>query len=95
VVFQGWDFIPGYDWRHGMQSATATAERLVVALSAANLQSVYGEPEWGAFYPEDPSGERGLLLLVWVSNVELSGLLKTRIYAYLVGRNVVAPEQRC
>jgi hypothetical protein len=62
VVFQGWDFIPGYDWGHGMQHATATAERLVAVLSAAWLQSVHGEAEWRAFYAKDPSGERGLLL---------------------------------
>jgi hypothetical protein len=38
VVFQGWDFMAGSDWAHGMQQATTTAERLVVVLSAAYLQ---------------------------------------------------------
>jgi hypothetical protein len=72
VVFQGWDFIPGYDWGHEMQHATATAERLVAVLSAAYLQSVHGEAEWRAFYAKDPSGERGLLLPVRVSDVTLA-----------------------
>jgi hypothetical protein len=90
VVFQEWDFIPGYDWGHGMQHASATAERLVAVLSAAYLQSVHGEAEWRAFYAKDPSGERGLLLPVRVSDVEPPGLLKTRIYADLVGRDVAS-----
>jgi hypothetical protein len=37
VVFQVGVFIPGYDWAHGMQHATATAERLVAVLSAATF----------------------------------------------------------
>jgi hypothetical protein len=56
VVFQGWDFLPGYGWAHGMQQATSTAERLVVVLSAAYPQSGHGEAEWRAFYAKDPSG---------------------------------------
>jgi len=87
VVFQAWDFIPGYDWAHGMQRATATAERLVVVLSSAYLQSDHGEAEWRAFYARDPSGEQGLLLPVRVGDVEPPGLLRTRIYVDLVGRD--------
>jgi TIR domain len=87
VVFQGWDFVPGYDWAHGMQRATSTAERLVVVLSAAYLQSVHGEAERRTFYAKDPSGEHGLLLPVRVGDVEPPGLLKTRIYVDLVGRD--------
>src|SRR6266508_3530458 len=85
VVFQGWDFTPGRDWAHGMQQATTAAERLVVVLSAPYLESVHGEAEWRAFYVKDPSGERGLLLPVRVSDVEPPGLLRTRIYVDLVG----------
>jgi len=95
VVFQGWDFMPGYDWAHGMQRATTTAERLVVVLSAAYLQSGHGEAEWRAFYAKDPSGEHGFLLPVRVSDVEPPGLLKTRTYVDLVGRDATAPERRC
>lgn len=59
VVFQGWDFMPGYDWAHGMQRATSTAERLVVVLSAAYLRSGHGEAEWRAFTPRTPAGSMG------------------------------------
>jgi TIR domain len=87
VVVQAWDFTPGHDWAHEMQRATTTAERIVAVLSDAYLQSGHGEAEWRAFYAKDPSGERGLLLPVRVSEVEPPGLLTTHIYLDLVGRN--------
>src|SRR4029453_7146517 len=59
-------------------------------LSAAYLESGHGEAEWRAFYAKDPSGERGLLLPVRVGNVEPPGLLTTRIYVDLVGRDATS-----
>ena len=90
VVVQAWDFGPGRDWAHEMQQATTTAERVVAVLSAAYLQSGHGEADWRAFYAKDPSGERGLLLPVRVSEVEPPGLLTTRIYVDLVGQDATS-----
>jgi tetratricopeptide (TPR) repeat protein len=90
VVVQAWDFGPGRDWAHEMQEATATAERVLAVLSAAYLQSSHGEAEWRAFYAKDPSGERARLLPVRVSDVEPPGLLTTRIYVDLVGRDATS-----
>jgi tetratricopeptide (TPR) repeat protein len=87
VVVQAWDFTPGHDWAHEMQHATTKAERVVAVLSAAYLESGHGEAEWRAFYAKDPSGAHGLLLPVRVSDVEPPGLLTTRIYVDLVGRD--------
>ena len=87
VVVQAWDFTPSHDWAHEMQQAITTAERVVAVLSAAYLQSGHGEAEWRSFYAKDPSGERGLLLPVRVGDVEPPGLLTTRIYVDLVGRD--------
>jgi tetratricopeptide (TPR) repeat protein len=87
VVVQAWDFTAGRDWVHEMQHASATAQRIVVVLSPAYLQSAHGEAEWRPFYAEDPSGAHGLLLSVRVSEVEPPGLLKTRIYVDLVDRD--------
>jgi TIR domain len=87
VVVQAWDFAPGRDRAHEMQYATAPAERVVAVLSPSYLASLHGEAEWRAFYAKDPSGERGLLLPVRVSDVEPPRLLKTRIYVDLVGRD--------
>jgi hypothetical protein len=87
VVVQAWDFTAGRDWAHEMQQAIVTAEHVVAVLSADYLRSGHEEAEWRAFYAMDPSGERGLLLPVRVSDVEPPGLLKTRIYVDLVGRD--------
>jgi tetratricopeptide (TPR) repeat protein len=87
TVVQAWDFTAGRDWAHEMQQATATAQRVVAVLSAAYLESGHGEAEWRVFYAKDPSGERGLLLPVRVGDVEPPGLLTTRIYVDLVGRD--------
>ena len=84
VVVQAWDFTPGHDWVREMQHATATAKRVVVVLSPAYLGSGHGEAEWRGFYADDPSGERGLLLVVRVEQVKPPGLLKTRVYVDLV-----------
>jgi tetratricopeptide (TPR) repeat protein len=90
TVVQAWDFTAGRDWAHEMQRAAATAQRVVAVLSAAYLESGHGEAEWRAFYAKDPSGERGLLLPVRVGNVEPPGLLTTRIYVDLVGRDATS-----
>jgi hypothetical protein len=90
VVVQAWDFTAGRDWAHEMQQATATAGRVAAVLSAAYLRSAQGEAEWRAFYAQDPSGERGLLLPVRVDKVDPPGLLKTRVYVDLVDRDTAA-----
>lgn len=58
-----------------------------MARPGSDGKSGHGEAEWRAFYAKDPSGEHGLLLPVRVSDVEPPGLLKTRIYVDLVGRD--------
>ena len=63
-MVQAWDYTAGRDSVHEMQHATATAQRIVVVLSPAYLQSAHGEAEWRPFYAEDPSGERSLLLSI-------------------------------
>ena len=78
---------PGHDWAHEMHQATSKAERVVAVLSATYLRSGHGEAEWRAFYAKDPSGERGLLLPVRISEVDPPGLLTTRIFVDFVGRD--------
>jgi hypothetical protein len=93
VVVQAWDFTPGRDWAHEMQHATANAERVVAVLSTAYLRSAHGEAEWRAFYAQDSSGERGLLLPVRVDIVDPPGLLKTRVYVDQVGKDAASARQ--
>jgi tetratricopeptide (TPR) repeat protein len=93
VVVQAWDFTAGRDWAHEMQQATSTAERVVAVLSGAYLRSAHGEAEWRAFYAQDPSGERELLLPVRVDKIDPPGLLKTRIYVDLVDQDATGARQ--
>jgi hypothetical protein len=86
-VVQAWDFTPGRSWTHEMQGATTTAERVVAVLTASYLESEHGEAEWQVFQTKDPLGKLGLLLPVRVGEVDPPGLLKTRIYVDLVGRD--------
>lgn len=90
VDVQAWDFTPGRSWTHKMQQATARAERVVAVLSAAYLESEHSEAEWQVFQAKDPLGKRGLLLPVRVGEVDPPGLLKTRIYVDLVGRDAAS-----
>jgi hypothetical protein len=85
VVIQAWDFIPGRNWTHEMQEATNKAERVVAVLSPAYLASAHGQVEWEIFYAKDPLGKQGLLLPVRIAEVDPPGLLRTRVYADLVG----------
>jgi tetratricopeptide (TPR) repeat protein len=90
VVVQAWDFTPGRSWTHEMQQATSTAERVVAVLSAAYLKSEHSEAEWQVFQANDPLGKRGLLVPVRIEEVDPPGLLKTRIYVDLVGRDTAS-----
>jgi tetratricopeptide (TPR) repeat protein len=87
VVVQAWDFRPGSDFVQQMHQVVEAAQRTMAVLSPAYLTSAYGAAEWRAVFAKDPTGERGLLLPVRVEEVEPSGLLTTRIYVDLVGKN--------
>jgi tetratricopeptide (TPR) repeat protein len=87
VVIQAWDFRPGSDFLQQMHQVVQKAKRTIAVLSPAYLTSAFGGAEWRAVFAEDPSGERGLLLPVRVEEVNLPGLLTTRIYVDLVGKS--------
>lgn len=87
VVLQAWDMVPGHDFVHEMQKATTTAKRTVAVLSPAYLTSQFGEAGWGVAFASDPRGEQGRLVPVRVAEVAPPGLLATRIYIDLVGKN--------
>jgi hypothetical protein len=87
VVIQAWDFRPGSDFVQQMHQEVQEAKQTIAVLSPAYLKSAFGAAEWGAVFAEDPTGEQGRLLPVRVKRVEPSGLLKTRIYVDLVGKD--------
>ena len=68
-------------------ACAATADRVIAVLSPDYVLSRYGEAEWRVFFARDPSGEQALLLPIRVREVEPPGLLRTKIYVDLVGRD--------
>jgi len=88
VIMQAWDFLPGTDWVHQMHTAVQRAERTLAVLSPAYLESSeFGEAEWRAAFAADPSGEGRRLIPVRVLECHPEGLLKTRVYVDLAGRD--------
>lgn len=80
TVVQAWDFRPGHDFVHLMQVATTTAARTIAVASPDYFRSAFTEAEWRAAFVQDPSGDRGLLLLVVVRPCTVPGLLASRIH---------------
>ena len=95
VVLQAWDMLPGGDFVHEMQRATTTAGRTIAVLSPAYLSSQFGEAEWRVAFANDPSGEKRLLIPVRVAEVGPPGLLATKIYIDLVGKDREQAPARC
>ena len=74
TVLQAWDFRPGFNFVLEMQQAATEAERTIAVLSQAYLDALYTQPEWAAAFRQDPTGEKGTLLPVRVSECDLTGL---------------------
>ena len=87
VVLQAWDMVPGLDFLHEMQKATTTAGRTLAVLSPAYFTSQFSEAEWRVAFADDPSGEQRRLIPVRVVDFQPAGLLATRIYIDLVGKD--------
>jgi tetratricopeptide (TPR) repeat protein len=87
VVLQAWDMVPGLDFLHEMQKATTTAKRTLAVLSPAYFTSQFSEAEWRVTFADDPSGEQRRLIPVRVVDFKPAGLLATRIYVDLVGKD--------
>jgi hypothetical protein len=87
VILQAWDMVPGLDFVHEMQKATTNAKRTLAVLSPAYFTSQFSEAEWRVAFANDPSGELRQLIPVRVVDFKPPGLLATRIYIDLVGKD--------
>jgi predicted amidohydrolase len=85
VVFQEWDFAAGTDFVEQMRRGLADCDKLIAVLSPAYLDALYTHPEWHEFFRRDPTGEKGLLLLLRVAECDLGPLLNTRVHVDLFG----------
>jgi TRAP-type uncharacterized transport system substrate-binding protein len=87
VLVQAWDFVPGSNWAVRMQEGVAGAERTIALLSAAYLDSAYGQEEWQAAQAADPQGFARKLLPVRVEeDCPQPGPLETIVSIDLFGR---------
>jgi hypothetical protein len=75
VFIQAWDIGPGSNFVVEMHQATIRAERTLLVLSAAYLESAYGLAEWAAAFRADPTGTQRKVLPVRIEACQVDGLL--------------------
>lgn len=75
VLVQAWDFVGGVDWVNMMQDGLVHAERMIVVLSHAYLESTYCAVEWQAMRQRDPLGAERQLLIARVEDSPHPGML--------------------
>ncbi|NWJ49193.1 MAG: toll/interleukin-1 receptor domain-containing protein, partial [Chloroflexi bacterium] len=80
TVIQAWDFKKGGNFVLDMQRAAGGCERLIAIFSSDYLTSMFTAPEWAAFFANDPTGEKGLLVPVKVRDCKPDGLLRALVY---------------
>lgn len=59
TIIQAWDFRPGSNFVAEMDEAAKRAERTLLVLSAAYLESDYAFTEWATAFRQDPKGRAG------------------------------------
>jgi hypothetical protein len=94
VVFQPWDFGVGTHFVGEMHRAAAQAERTVLLLSAAYLESTFAAEEWQAAWAADPDGRRRRLVAVRIEDCARCGLLRQLVSVDLFGLEREAARQR-
>ncbi|HEX3529078.1 MAG TPA: toll/interleukin-1 receptor domain-containing protein [Thermoanaerobaculia bacterium] len=85
VVYQHWDFQPGGNFILKMQEATEGTRKTIAVLSDHYLQALYTQSEWAAAFVDDPRGDKRKLVPLRVAPCSPTGLLKSLIFADLVG----------
>jgi type II secretory pathway predicted ATPase ExeA len=87
VVIQSWDFRPGSNFVHEIQSALDMTTQVIPVLSPDYLLAEFTAAEWYAAFGDDPKGVAKRILPVRVRECNPTGLLKPIIYVDLVGQS--------
>ena len=87
VTLQAWDFRPGEDWVERMDAAVRECDATIAVLSPTYLESGFAAAEWRAAFARDPSGRGRGLIPFRVVDCDPEGLLATRIWVDLLGRD--------
>lgn len=85
VLIASWDFVPGTRWMSRTADGVRGSTRVLAVVSAAYLESVYGQQEWEGALLQDPSGFGRKLLPVRIEDCALPGLLGTVVSIDLFG----------
>jgi hypothetical protein len=93
VVIQAWDFGPGGNFVLEMDRAIQECERVVAVLSPDYLTSLFTQPEWAAYFAQDSTSEKRLIVPLRVRECELKGLLAPIVYIDLVGKEEAAGKK--
>ena len=94
LFVQAWDFRPGSNFVAEMDRAAKCAERTLLVLSSAYLDSDYAFAEWAAAFRQDPRGTRRQLLPVRIEPCRVDGLLGPVVYIDLVSLDEAQARER-
>jgi tetratricopeptide (TPR) repeat protein len=86
VDIQAWDFGPGCNFVIEMDRAIQRCDRVIAVLSPDYLTSLFTQPEWAAYFAQDPTGKERRIVSVRVRECELKGLLAQIVFTDLVGK---------
>jgi hypothetical protein len=85
IRLQKWDFLPGNNFVIEMDKAAKSAQRTLLVLSTAAIESGFVGAEWAAAFRKDPTGAERAVIPVRVDRCDVEGLLGPIIYIDLVG----------
>ena len=94
LFIQAWDFRPGSNFVAEMDKAAKSAERTLLVLSPAYLESDVAFSEWATAFRRDPRGVHRSLLPVRITPCEVDGLLGQVVYVDLVSLEETQARER-
>ena len=94
LFIQAWDFRPGSNFVAEMDRAAKFAERTLLVLSPAYLESDSAFAEWAAAFRYDPKGTGWKLLPVRIEPYEVDGLLGSIVFIDLISLEEMQARSR-
>ncbi|WP_321383522.1 toll/interleukin-1 receptor domain-containing protein [uncultured Enterococcus sp.] len=85
TIIQEWDFKPGENFVINMHDALINTKRFIAVLSSDYFDSYYCRAEFSAAFTKDSGSEKGLLIPVLISDIQVEGLFAPVIYIDLYG----------
>ena len=87
TIIQAWDFKSGGVFPGDMHRALQQSARVIAVLTPDYMASGFCQPEWQSAFADDPTGEKGILVCVRVTDFKPDGILRGRTYIDLVGKD--------